>query len=441
MNPALKSIGVLNHTLNIQGFSLSLTFTSNGPDSTTVGCLPTSSTPKDTLAWIEKINCNNKITFNSLHPHRAPETMVSASQAAPKLPTVSVVVPKMEFPSKQGLPKVSQTKTNNEAMNKTNAIKSESDNINVNATSSPAPTMQTNASKQVSESEMQLVSSLAKLQKLETMIHQLRTLLPDRLLDPLVPIVNPKAAAGRSIPRSPQVLYEQLSQAAKSGVAEVTEFQNMWRSPEVKAVWEHVDAQIRENGGQLLQPTGVWDRNYGKLLEGLLKEETARTELQRNSEEELERSKIQSTEGGWRAIVDSFIQKNVPGVRTLPSKSEAAVTVVLPKAGMTFKVHTVAGSEVNGVPAWQVSSRTMPGQATTKLESAVSDCLNSRPRQWDLAYLLDMISSYSNIKQTPCAKCGKMTDNAAQLPAIRQQKQSSEPQQSSIWEAYHPSCI
>ncbi|KAB8237246.1 RNA polymerase II mediator complex subunit MED27 domain-containing protein [Aspergillus alliaceus] len=367
--------------------------------------------------------------------------MASASQAAPKFPTVSVVVPKMEFPSKQGLPKVSQTKTNNEATNKTNAIKSESDNINVNATSSPAPTMQTNASKQVSESEMQLVSSLAKLQKLETMIHQLRTLLPDRLLDPLVPIVNPKAAAGRSIPRSPQVLYEQLSQAAKSGVAEVTEFQNMWRSPEVKAVWERVDAQIRENGGQLLQPTGVWDRNYGKLLEGLLKEETARTELQRNSEEELERSKIQSTEGGWRAIVDGFIQKNVPGVRTLPSKSEAAVTVVLPKAGMSFKVHTVAGSEVNGVPAWQVSSRTMPRQATTKLESAVSDCLNSRPRQWDLAYLLDMISSYSNIKQTTCAKCGKMTDNAAQLPAIRQQKQSSEPQLSPIWEAYHPSCV
>jgi hypothetical protein len=213
-------------------------------------------------------------------------------------------------------------------------------------------------------------------------------MLPDRLLEPLVPIVNPKAAAGRSIPKSPQMLYEQLSQAARTGVAEVTEFQTMWRSPEMKAVWDRVDAQIKENGGQLLQPTGVWDRNYGTLLEGLLKDETAVKEQQRNAEEESERSKIQSTEGGWRAIVDGFILKNVPGVRVLPSRAEAAVTVVLPKAGMAFKVHTVGGLEMNGVPEWQVSSRTLPGQAKTKLEGAVSDCLNSRPRQWDLAYLL-----------------------------------------------------
>ncbi|KAE8355084.1 mediator complex subunit 27-domain-containing protein [Aspergillus coremiiformis] len=368
--------------------------------------------------------------------------MVNLSQNTPKYPTVSVVVPKMEFPSKQGPSKVPETKTNSNNTNKPQTIKSKNDKININASSSPAiNTVQPNASKDVSESEMQLVSSLAKLQKLESMIHQLRTLLPDRLLDPLVPIVNPNAAAGRAIPRSPQVLYEQLSQAAKGGVAEVAEFQNMWRSPDMKAVWDRLDAQIRENGGQLLQPTGIWDRDYAALLEELRKEETARAEQQQKIEEELERSKIQSTEGGWRAIADSFIQRKVPGVRVLPSNNEVAVTVVLPKAGMAFKVHTAGGSEAKGVPEWQVSSRTMPGQIKTKLESAVSDCLNSRSRRWDLAYLLDMISSYSNIKQTPCVKCGKMTDNAAQLPTHRQHKQSSELQQPPIWEAYHASCI
>ncbi|KAE8371934.1 mediator complex subunit 27-domain-containing protein [Aspergillus bertholletiae] len=364
--------------------------------------------------------------------------MVNTSQATANFSTAPVVVPKMEFPSKNGQ---QETKPNNTNTGQTTVIKSEGDNMTVNFTSSPAMKQDPNASKQVSESEMQLVSSLAKLQELEAMIHQLRTLLPDRLLEPLVPIVNPKAAAGRAVPRSPQVLYEQLSQSARDGVAEVTEFRNMWSNPEMNAVWEHVDAQIKENGGQLLQPTGVWDRNYGTLLEELVKEETARAEQQRKSEEEIERSRIQSTEGGWRAIVDSFIQKNMPGVRVLPSKTETAITVVLPKAGMTFKVHTVGGSEANSVPEWQVSSRTMPGQAKTKLESAASDCLNSRSRQWDLSYLLDMLSSYSDVKQVPCVKCGKMTDKAAQLPAIRQQKQPSEPQQPPIWEAYHPSCI
>ncbi|KAF7595644.1 hypothetical protein BBP40_005392 [Aspergillus hancockii] len=333
--------------------------------------------------------------------------MPNNSQPTPKFPTVSVVVPKMESPSNQGLSKVPEIATNNKNMNTPTVVKTEQDNANVNvkinSTTTPAPPtnsapiMQSNASEQVSESEMQLVSSLAKLQKLESMIHQLRTLLPDRLLEPLVPIVNPKAAAGRAIPKSPQMLSEQLSAASRAGVAEVAEFQTMWRSPEMKTVWERVDAQIKENGGQLLQPTGVWDRNYGTLLEGLLKEETAVKEQQRKAEEESERSKIQSTEGGWRTIVDSFIAKNVPGVRVLPSKNEAAITVVLPKAGMTLKVHT------------------------------------------------DMISAYSEVKQTPCVKCGKMTNSAAQLPTLRQQKQpppqSAEPQQSSTWEAYHPSCI
>ncbi|KAF7624026.1 hypothetical protein AFLA_007743 [Aspergillus flavus NRRL3357] len=344
--------------------------------------------------------------------------MASTSQAAPKFPTVPVVVPKVEFPSKPGQPKVSETKPNNSNTNQTNVIKSEGLRVG-------------NATRIISR----------KAPGIGGYDSSTADIAPGPFIGAFGAYVNPKAAAGRAVPRSPQMLYEQLSQAAKAGVAEVTEFQNMWRSPEMNAVWERVDAQIKENGGQLLQPTGVWDRNYGTLLEELVKEENARMEQQRKSEEELERSRIQSTEGGWRAIVDSFIQKNVPGVRVLPSKSETSVTVVLPKAGMTFKVHTIGGSEVNGVPEWQVSSRTMPGQVKTKLESAVSDCLNSRSRQWDLTYLLDMISSYSDVKQTPCVKCGRMTDNAAQLPAVRQQKQSSDTQQPPIWEAYHPSCI
>ncbi|PLB50631.1 hypothetical protein P170DRAFT_355586 [Aspergillus steynii IBT 23096] len=300
------------------------------------------------------------------------------------------------------------------------------------------------SSAEISESEMQLVSSLAKLQKLEAMVHQLRTLLPDRLLEPMRPALNPKAAPG-SVAGSPEIMLQQASHIFRGGVAEVQEFQSMWRGPEMKAVWERVDAQIKENGGNLLQPTGVWEQDYDTILEELVKEQEKKNEKQRKADEEQERSNIRSTEGGWRAIVDGFAQRNVPGMRLIPSKREASVTVALAKAGMVFNVHTVGGTEGNGVPEWQVSSKTAPGQSQTKVERSITDCLNARPQQWNLAHLLDMISSYSSIKQTPCMKCGKMTDAATQLPTIRQHKLTPSPTDgqppSSTWEAYHASCI
>ncbi|THC89658.1 hypothetical protein EYZ11_010903 [Aspergillus tanneri] len=244
------------------------------------------------------------------------------------------------------------------------------------------------SSNEISESEMRLVSSLAKLQKLEAMVHQLRDLLPDRLLDPMLPIVNPNAVAGRQVPKSPQMLYEQLSKAARAGVAEVKEFQSMWRAPEMKTIWELVDVRIKENGGQLLQPSGVWESDYDTLLEELVKEREKKNEEQRKSEEELERSRVQSTEGGWRAIVESFAMRNVPGVRVIPSKNEASIIVTLAKAGMSFKVHTIGEPQANNAPDWQVVNKAALGQPRSELEKAITDCLNARPRQWDLVYLL-----------------------------------------------------
>jgi hypothetical protein len=87
----------------------------------------------------------------------------------------------MEFPNQQSLPKVPEITTHNQNTNMPSVIKSEQDNTNVNVKVNTAPVpatnptiiMQTNASEQVSELEMQLVSSLAKLQKLESLVCRL----------------------------------------------------------------------------------------------------------------------------------------------------------------------------------------------------------------------------------------------------------------------------
>ncbi|KAL4799365.1 mediator complex subunit 27-domain-containing protein [Aspergillus venezuelensis] len=291
------------------------------------------------------------------------------------------------------------------------------------------------------DEELGLVSSLAKLQKLEDMIHQLRTLLPDRILEPMIPIVNPKAAQS-GINVAPQKLVEQLSQAARSGSNEVAEFKAMWRGKEMKSVWERIETLTYENAGQLLQSNGMWEYDYYELLEELTKQDTARKEKEQKAKEEQERSQLQSAEGGWRAFVDQYAQATLDGMRVLPTKQQSSFIIMLQKVGLAFKVSAVSTSQ-EGVPEFTVSSKSPSGEPVSKLETAVLDCLNSRPRKWDLAYLIEMTKSYSSLSQTPCIKCGKMQDNAANLPTIRRQKPTTpqaEPQQPTF-DAYHATCV
>ncbi|KAL4983260.1 mediator complex subunit 27-domain-containing protein [Aspergillus falconensis] len=290
------------------------------------------------------------------------------------------------------------------------------------------------------ETELQLVSSLAKLQKLEEMIHQLRTLLPERLLEPLAPIVNPKAAAAVGIPNSPQALHQRLSQSACGGVREVEDFKAMWRGREMKAVWERIDTLINENAGQLLQSNGMWQDDYNQILQDIAKHDNIRKEQQRKAKEEQERSQLQSAEGGWKAIVDKYAQADIPGMRVLPTKSDSSFVVLLPKVGLAFKVNAISTGQ-EGVPEFNVSSKTSSGEPASKVETAVLSCLNARPRNWDLNFLFGMISSYSNIFQTTCTKCGKMQDQTANLPTLRRPK-ITEPQtdQPPTFEAYHATC-
>lgn len=132
----------------------------------------------------------------------------------------------------------------------------------------------------------------------------------------------------------------------------------------------------------LLQPSGMWDRDYGVLLEGIVEGERGKGEEEGREREERERAGV---DGDWRRIVEAFVGRNVPGVRVVGAKERDAVVVVLVKAGMAFEVQSLEGE---GGVKWVVSSKIAPGKPVSKLETAVVDCLNSRPRQWDLAFTL-----------------------------------------------------
>lgn len=179
-----------------------------------------------------------------------------------------------------------------------------------------------------------------------------------------------------------------LDQAARTGLADIKKFQSMWRGPELKPIWAHVEARLKASNGQLIQPTGVWEMDYNVLLEELIKAEKVKEEERQREDENAERAKAQSSEGEWEAVTERFIQRNVPGVRVMKGKSPLSVAVALAKAGMILLVEGVKNPDVAGVSEWQVFVRTPHGRVQTKLEDSILECLNSRPRKWDLAFLL-----------------------------------------------------
>lgn len=211
-------------------------------------------------------------------------------------------------------------------------------------------------------------------------VHELRQFLPEGLLQPLVP---EKPAAD-----SPAQLRNDLEQAARSRLVGIEDFQSLWRGTEMKPVWNHVESRIKESNGLFIQPTGMWENDYDVLLKDLVKTEKTKEEEIEREQEHVERSKAQSSDGEWEAVIEKFTQRGVPGIRVVKGQDPFSLSAVLAKAGMVFSVKGLKEPNVSGISEWEVSSQVPPGRTPSKLEHAIQDCLNSRTRKWDLAFLL-----------------------------------------------------
>lgn len=214
-------------------------------------------------------------------------------------------------------------------------------------------------------------------------------MVPSKLLEPLSTLSNQSAPSTITFADSPVLLRNGLDQAARTQLANIESFKSTWQGPELTPVWAHVESRIKESNGQILQPTGMWERDYDVLLEDLLQAETSKEEERLREEEDAERTKVQSSEGGWQAIVESFIQRNVPGVRVIKGQGALSLAIALSKAGIIFHVEGLKeDDDAPGVAEWHVSSKAPPGRVPTKIENSIVECLNSRSRKWDLAFLL-----------------------------------------------------
>lgn len=211
-------------------------------------------------------------------------------------------------------------------------------------------------------------------------VHELRQFLPEGLLEPLVP--------EKPAPDSPAQLRNDLEQATRARLAGIESFQSLWRGTEMKPVWNHVESRIKESNGDLIQPTGMWEKDYDVLLKELIKTGKTEEEKVEKEEEQIERSKAQASDGEWQVVVERFTQRDMPGMRVVKGQDPFSLSAILAKAGMIFSIKGIQEPGIPGVCEWQVSSQSPPGRSPSKLQHAIQDCLNLRTRKWDLEFLL-----------------------------------------------------
>lgn len=86
----------------------------------------------------------------------------------------------------------------------------------------------------------------------------------------------------------------------------------------------------------------------------------------------------------------------MPGVRIIKGQGAQSLAIALSKAGIIFHVEGLKENDGPGVAEWHVSSKAPPGRVPTKMENSIIECLNSRSRKWDLAFLLVCITLAEN---------------------------------------------
>ncbi|KAM5451516.1 hypothetical protein MaudCBS49596_003788 [Microsporum audouinii] len=290
--------------------------------------------------------------------------------------------------------------------------------------------------------ERRLVSALCTLQQMHGKINQLRNLLPGRLLGPLKPVITQPPGCDK-YQKSPQELCQELSQSARSGMAEIESFKTSWNSPEMTEILDRVDARLRDRNGEYPHMSNIWECDYEEVLASHDRDEKQMQEMKAMQQDKLEKEKLESAVGGWKGIVETFKMRNIPGIalHIISPDDAERFSVDLQSISTTFYVQRFRGNIGHDSEMWHVNTGFQQNQSKLALE--ILDYIQSRQRQWDLQYLLEMISSYTDIKRSPCVACRKMIQANAQLPTIRNPKTVTVPNDSSktIWEPFHPQCL
>lgn len=208
----------------------------------------------------------------------------------------------------------------------------------------------------------QILGQLATLQSLHSKIFQLRSLLPERLIDPVKAAVE----ASRSGYEPPAALAAHLRSVAVDGDRDVKEFNERWRSEGMRDVWK------ASKESSFPQGSDVWSVEYRDLVggDGL----GGGQGVEAAPKEDVEK------------VFETFRVEHPKVKLERKGSKDGRVVADATVAGQTFTITRSEG--VEDVPAgeWLVAI-TASGQVPERHKEMLQ-CLQNRPNKRSLKFLL-----------------------------------------------------
>ena len=215
---------------------------------------------------------------------------------------------------------------------------------------------------------------------------------------------------------SPSLFHKQLVGLAQEGSKKMESFRNAWNSEEMQ------QARAKASADPSPQGDDVWRVDYRKLAkqtgEKSTKEDTSMG-VEEESKEDVDK------------VIEDFKSRH-PSIRLDAAGEETIWPVTIRVAGMTFQVLQQAE---NTPVSYAVGAR--EGKEVSSMQKQVFKCLNSRNGRSSLAFLMDMLASYTDLQKRPCDICKKLVDDRLNFPVLRMKTKENDTDQ---WKAYHPSC-
>ncbi|EXJ82398.1 hypothetical protein A1O3_06211 [Capronia epimyces CBS 606.96] len=248
--------------------------------------------------------------------------------------------------------------------------------------------------------DRQIVEKLAKLQDMYQQIGALRTLLPEKLINPTrFALDNPDGY-------DPEKLAAFLQGAAQAGSRDIGKFKRDWHSENVRGLWHTV------NTNELPQGADAWTVDYE-----LLARETGAKDDRKAAINAADDQFQLPTQADTAKIVNDF-RARYPALKIKVSNEVDILPIDLNVAHLDFCVDR---DQTSGNAQYTVKGR--PTNQPSLLRDEIVKTIHASDGATGLADILDILAAYRDIKTRPCDKCSKLFSNTKlQLPLIRRLK-------------------
>jgi len=199
-------------------------------------------------------------------------------------------------------------------------------------------------------------------------VHQIRKLLPEKLIAPLKQATG-SPRANHTI--SPAALAGQLKKVAVEGIGQIEAFKKDWYSDEMRSLWEEANQAHYPRGDD------CWRTDY----EALARQTTKSARPAQDKTQELGEQR-QSVNEDPREVIKS-IKDKWPALRIEVLDETLGLPVDVKVAGMSFRVNREQ-SDVPGV--YSVTGK--PGSQASGLIQEILNFLETRKEKQSLKYLL-----------------------------------------------------